>query len=158
MKLFYFSLIFSAFIFKLRANDYQNSYNESNYLIDSYINEFNVTDSENDDDYDYNSDVCSVDLLIDQFLQLILPQDYEEGKQLDFNRKIEHLNETFAIFKRLHQYSKNVSQKIQPIIKRVMPRISEILLLIDLPSDCMASLVRIGQSAQEGQQWALKCK
>jgi hypothetical protein len=117
-----------------------------------------VSDSENDDDYDYNSDVCSVDLLIDQFLQLILPQDYEEGKQLDFNRKIEHLNETFAIFKRLHQYSKNVSQKIQPIIKRVMPRISEILLLIDLPSDCMASLVRIGQSAQEGQQWALKCK
>ena len=66
--------------------------------------------------------------------------------------------ESIARLKRLHQYQQNVSRKIEPIIKRLAPRLSEMLFYIDLPSDCMTSLARIGQAARNGERWAIKCK
>jgi hypothetical protein len=141
---------------KIVTFGYKNIEKGSNFSVFSHMNESNG--SENDDDYDDNSNVCSTDIFIDQLSEIILPKDYEENKNLDFNARVKHLNETIATFKRLHQYSQNVSEKLKPIIKRVMPRISQILLMIDLPPDCMASLTRISQSAQDREQWALKCK
>jgi len=146
MKLSYLLVL----LFLLSGTAVSFDYDESD------LDQFNSTDSENDDN-DYSDENCSIDSLIDKFVEHILPDDYEEGKRLDFNKRSNHLNETIATFKRLHQYSQNVSKKLDPIIKRVMPRITDMLLLIDLPPDCMASLVRIGQSAQNQQQWALKC-
>ncbi len=117
--------------------------------------DFNITNPEKNDDY---IQMCSVDTFIDKLNKVILPQDYEEGKKLEINTKVKHLNQTIAKLKRLYHYSQNVSEKMQPIMKRVMLRMSQILLLIDLPSDCLSSLSRISQSAQDGQQWALKCE
>ncbi len=97
--------------------------------------DFNITNPQKNDDY---IQMCSVDTFIDKLNELILPEDYEEGKKLQINRKVKHLN--------------------QPIIKRVILRMSQILLPIDLPSDCLSSLSRISQTAQDGQQWALKCE
>lgn len=116
------------------------------------------------DDYeeDYNEyedeEECTVDAFIDHYSELILPDDYEEGKQLDFTQKSFTFSETISRIKRLHQYQQNVTRKIEPILKRVMPRLSEFLFYIDLPSDCMVSLVRIGQAAKDGERWAMKCK
>lgn len=117
--------------------------------------DFNITNPQKNDDY---IQMCSVDTFIDKLNELILPEDYEEGKQLQINRKVKHLNQTIAKLKRLHHYYQNVSEKMQPIIKRVILRMSQILLPIDLPSDWLSSLSRISQTAQDGQQWALKCE
>jgi len=152
MKIFQLVTIILVIVFKIEAIDYQNS--NFDYSDNNDKNEFNRTYY----DYDDSENECSVDTLIDDFVEIILPEDYEENKQKQIKYNVSHLNETIAIMKRLHQYSQNVSEKMKPIMKRVMPRISEILLLIDLPHNCMASLARIGQSAQDGQLWALKCK
>jgi hypothetical protein len=151
-------MLLFVFMPKMVAFGYKNIEKDSNFSVFSHINQLNGTENDNDYDYDHNSIVCSTDIFIDQLNQIILPEDYEQNTNLDFNTRVKHLNETIATFKRLHQYSQNVSEKLKPIIKRVMPRISEILLMIHLPPDCMASLTRISQSAQDRQQWALKCK
>jgi hypothetical protein len=130
----------------------------TDYEIETELNEFNSTDIESDDDYNNSEYECSIDTFIDGFLNNILPDDYEENKKLEIKYSTKHFNETIAIVKRLHKYSQNVSEKMQPILKRLMPRITDLLLMIDLPPDCMASLVRIGQSVQNGEQWAFKCK
>ncbi len=44
----------------------------------------------------------------DRITQNLLPDDYEEGKRLDLNQKINNLNETIAILKRFHQYKHNI--------------------------------------------------
>jgi len=153
-------MLLFVFMLKTVAFGYKDIENDSNFSVFSHINESNGIENDNhyEDDYEDNSNVCSTDIFIDQLSQIILPEDYEQNTNLDFNTRVKHLNETIATFKRLHQYSQNVSEKLKPIIKRVMPRISEILLMIHLPPDCMASLTRISQSAQDRQQWALKCK
>jgi len=133
-------------------NDYEYDYSDKS---DNYFS--NSSDDNFNEKINFN-EVCSVDLLIDKVSENILPEDYEEVSNFSTDSKPKHLNQTIAIIKRLHQYSQNVSKKIEPIIKRIMPRMSEILLSIDLPSDCMASLTRIGQSAQDGQIWAMKCR
>jgi hypothetical protein len=153
-------MLLFVFMLKTVAFGYKDIENDSNFSLFSHINESNGIKNDNhyEDDYEDNSNVCSTDIFIDQLSEIILPEDYEQNKNLDFNARVKHLNETIARFKRLHQYSQNVSEKLKPIIKRVMPRISEILLMLDLPPHCMASLTRISQSAQDRQQWALKCK
>lgn len=153
-------MLLFVFMLKTVAFGYKDIENDSNFSVFSHINESNGIKNDNhyEDDYEDNSNVCSTDIFIDQLSEIILPEDYEQNKNLDFNARVKHLNETIARFKRLHQYSQNVSEKLKPIIKRVMPRISEILLMLDLPPHCMASLTRISQSAQDRQQWALKCK
>ena len=119
---------------------------------DYYEYDYGEGDEEGDDDD------CTVDEFIDHYTELLLPEDYEEGKQLDFTQKSYTFSESIARIKRLHQYQKNVTRKIDPIIKRIIPRLSEMLFYIDLPSDCMSSLVRIGQAARNGEKWALRCE
>ena len=72
--------------------------------------------------------------------------------------RTDHINETIAIFARLYQYSQNISSKIGPTMKRITPRIMEMIYSIDLSPECMASLVRIGGAINDGNLWALKCK
>jgi archaellum component FlaC len=158
MKINVITIFLAVFIFKSHTSDYENTENYRNYSEAIDIDEFNETYYEDDYDIDHKSEVCSVDTVINDLSDQLLPQDYEEGKKLDINRKLKHINETIDTIKRLHQYYNNVSKKMEPIIKRIIPRISDILLSIDLPPDCMASLAMIGQSAQNREQWALKCK
>ena len=150
MNLFYL-ITYLLIIFNIyEAISYEISDTTVNYTEDST---YNV----NYDYFDDNEDECYIDSMFDDLIEKILPDDYEEGKQLDYNRKYKHLNESIAIINRLHQYSQNVSKKFEPIMKRITSRMTESLVLIDLPPDCVSSLVRIGQSAKDGQKWALKC-
>jgi len=113
-------------------------------------------EEEDYDDYE-TSDVCTIDIVIDYLSESLLPGDYEETKKLKPKYKVDHFNETVGIIKRLDQYSKNVSQIMEPIMKRLTTRMTDLLLMLDLPPDCMASLARIGQSVQDGEMWGLRC-
>jgi hypothetical protein len=158
MKINFITIFLAIFIFKSYTFDYENTENYRNYSEAIDIDEFNETYYEDGYHIDDKSQVCSVDTIINHLSDKLLPEDYDEGKKLDINRKLKHINQTIDTFKRLHQYYKNVSIKVEPIIKRIIPRISDILLSIDLPPDCMASLVMISKSAQDREEWALKCK
>jgi hypothetical protein len=141
--------------FETTTEDLSQIYKNSTMNSNEEEFETEIYDEESDE---YESDICSIDSVIDYSIKNLLPTDYEENMKLDPKQKIKHLNETIAILRRLEEYSKNVSEIMKPIMKRVMPRINDILFMINLPPDCMASLARIGQSAQEGETWALKCR
>ena len=138
--------------------------NNSTKSYDDYYDEKSETANENpisyEEDYEdfVNSDICAIDFVLDHLSENLLPGDYEENKKLEPKFTVNHLNETIAIIHRLVEYSKNVSEVMKTFMKRVTPRMTDLLLLIDLPPDCLSSLVRIGQSAQEGQIWAMKCE
>ncbi|CAG2102496.1 unnamed protein product, partial [Medioppia subpectinata] len=65
-------------------------------------------------------------------------------------------SESIVKFKRLDQFQKNVTKKLDPIMKRVAPRLSEFLFYIDLPSDCMTALARVGQAIRAQETWAFR--
>jgi hypothetical protein len=148
----------------LDYNDYENTSEQPlKHMHSSYNNNntsINEDEGEEEEDAgdDYDEETCSIDTFIDEISGKILPDDYEEGKQLEIKFGTESLNETIAIILRLYHYTQNVSEKLQPYVKRIVPRFAELLPLIDLPSDCLASLATISDAIQDGQQWAFKCK
>jgi hypothetical protein len=113
-------------------------------------------DSQEEDEYQ-DSDVCSIDQMFSSFGEFY-PSENEQSQEPLEPRKPEHLNETMAIIQRLLQIKANISAKMQPKMSRFIPSMMELLLAIDLPSECMASLARIGRAAQEGESWALMCE
>lgn len=139
-----------------------SDYNQGAAQNDLETNDDNSTST--NDEYEYNSDddddddeMCSIDQVLDGLHQY-LPDDYEEGKKLPIKKRVDHINETIAIFKRLSVWGESLSARMKPISKRIMSRMSELLYLINLPPECMASLARIGDALQDGQLWAAKCK
>ena len=106
MKLFYTITYFLIIFNKLEAIDYEISDTTLKYTENN-----NFSYDENYDYFNDNEDECYVDSLIDDLIEKILPDDYEEGKQLDYNKSVKHINETIAIIKRLHQYSQNIRDR-----------------------------------------------
>lgn len=171
MKVCYLLLFISCFVRDIKTVDNslnnisfsttfisdQNDYIKSSTEVIHFQSEYNTTDIVSDD-YDYGEQECTADTVIEIFVNNVLPDDYEESKKLDYKRKLNHYNETIAILRRLHRYGESLKKKVDPILKRLMPRMTELLLLVDLPSDCLSSLARIGQSAKDREYWAIKCE
>ena len=114
-------------------------------------------DEDKDDKDDNDDERCSADAIIEQFNWMILPDDYEEGKN-NVKDRFESFNQTIEVIARLNQYNKNVSQKMSEFHKRISNRLSEVLMTVDLPSECMTSLIRIVNGVNNEDLWALKCK
>ena len=110
----------------------------------------------NGDEHD-SGDQCSADEVITKMIDIFTPEDFEEGKQ-NMKTDIESFNETLKAIIRLQEYSRNVSRKMSEFSKRLNSQLSETLMTIDLPSECLSSLVRIMSAAKNGELWALKCK
>ena len=100
---------------------------------------------------------CSPDEMIAEFFDILLPEDYEEGKE-NIKTDFTSINEVLESMKRFNEYRLNVSQKMSEFTKRMNSRLSEALMTTELPTDCMTSLVRIMSAAKNGELWAIKCK
>lgn len=135
-------------IFCQDFDDYSSGSDDS--LSNSTVN---GTDYEEDND----DQRCSADAIIDQLNAIILPEDYEDGKR-NIKDHFESFNDTFKSMLRLQEYQRNVSAKMSELNKRISSRLTEVFMTIDLPSECMSSLVRIMTGVQNGDLWALKCK
>jgi hypothetical protein len=135
------SLVIYLFIFLSLSN--LTSYQDINEEIDETTE-------------DNNSGECSADEIIDQFIDILTPDDYEEGKT---NIKYEILNfeETLEALNRLQQYSRNVSAKMSDFSKSIYSRIYDVFMEVDLSPECMKSLARVGSAIRNGELWALKC-
>ncbi|XP_054166924.1 nose resistant to fluoxetine protein 6-like [Oppia nitens] len=141
----------------IKGQDYTTAVNQ---LLGNNDN----NEEEDDDDYysgddygdDEEDDDCTVDLFVDHYTELLLPEDYEESKKLNFTQKSFTFPEVIEKVKRLHKYQQNVTNKLNPLIKKVMPRLSELIFYVDLPVECMTALARVGQAVQNGDRWAIK--
>ena len=145
-----FILNFKVFYsLQTNINDILNNAQKENGLVD--YQDFNDSEEKESDDQ------CSPDEIISQILDILTPEDFEEGKE-NIKSDIESFNETIEAVLRLQQYTRNVSQKMSEFSKRMNSRLSETLMTIDLPSDCMTSLIRIMSAAKNGELWAIKCE
>ena len=107
---------------------------------------------------DTDSHQCSTNKLLNKFFESITPEDYEEGQQMNIYSKVKNEREFIGRIERLNDWSNNLSKTYEPILKRLQNRLSETLMTIDLPNDCLKSLVKIGVALKEGKSWALTCK
>ena len=157
-----FVLLFSIII-NCNENDYELDYKEDIENGDNFKQSLSMNDTIDDNvDSDYDNEYeeeCTVDSLIDQYLVLLLPDDYSEAKKLYFTKKLFSNYETIVKVKRLKQYQQNITQKLEPIIRRMIPQLLEMFCGNDdsLP-DCMASIDRIAQAAKNGEHWSFKCE
>ena len=102
-------------------------------------------------------DVCSPDEIMAKMVDILLPEDYEEGKD-NIKTEITSINEVLESMNRFHEYRLNVSRKMTEFTETMNSRLSETLKTIELPTDCMTSLARIISAAKNGELWAMKCK
>lgn len=168
-SLLFFILIILSFNFShsfdLSSNkslvvDYENDYNyESTEKIGEELeietisnNTIDSTLYENEEEV--SKELCSIDDIIDQ----LIPNDYEEGKLLNISSKVPHINETFALIERIIKLLGNYTNNLSPITQKIMARLSSFIYEITLPSECMASIALIADAIANRQLWALKCK
>ena len=101
---------------------------------------------------------CSSYHLLDKFFQSITPDDYEIGVNMNFYSRVQSMKDVNEKVERLIGWSKNVSKTYEPLLNRIQMRLSESLMLIDIPDDCLKSLVRIGVAINDRELWALRCE
>lgn len=104
------------------------------------------------------SKTCSLDYFIDN----LTPDNYEEENEQksyqNISRYDENINKTIDRIDRLANFFERVSQKFSPFTKQLRHRITEVLMTVDLETECMVSLVRIVSGIESGKLWALKCE
>ncbi|CAG2102495.1 unnamed protein product [Medioppia subpectinata] len=132
---------------------YGNGSDDYGYSVDNQSNS-SLSDDGLDDTAD-DSDHCSDDVLLNKFIDIFIPDDYEEGKA-NIKRSMGTMKETMAAIRRLQTFGQNISEKMSEFNKRMTNRMSEMLMTVDLEPTCMASLVRIMTGIQNGEVWAIK--
>ena len=137
-------LFLSRNIYGLDSDDYDYSVNSSDVSKDDF---YSTSDSNH----------CSEDEIIDRFVDIFIPDDYEEGKA-NIKTSMGSINETLEALNRLEVFGQNISRKMSEFHKRITNRMSEALMTINLEPNCMKSLMRIMSAARNGEVWALKCK
>jgi hypothetical protein len=148
-KLYLFWIL--IFLPKIKAEVFEidlttNLYSNNSYQNLDYSLEEDVTDE------------CSSEESIDLMTELILPEDYEHNQKLEPNLEVKHLNQTFAIFRRLYEWNQNVSIKFNPFVTRITTKLLEVFSKIKLSKQCHQALNKVGTAIGNGERWALKCE
>ena len=122
-----------------------------------------IDPNENDDNIgdnvrtDPKSGQCSADQIIDRFIEIFTPDDYDEGKA-NIKYELKSYDEFFSAYNRMNEYGRNVRDRLSEFGDRLNGRMSEATMEVNLSADCVKSLDRIGKAARNGEIWALKCK
>jgi hypothetical protein len=90
-------------------------------------------------------------------LEYFSPDDYEYGKTLIPNKSVSHINDTLAVIQRFQSVSNEWNIKFESLVKRSAPQLINILHSIDVPSECLSSILRIADGMSKREYWALKC-
>ncbi|XP_054166928.1 uncharacterized protein LOC128964363 [Oppia nitens] len=85
----------------------------------------------------------------------LTPDDYSVANRSQIYQRVGHINHTIDRFNRMSGFAKNVSKIYEPIVNRLTARFSELLMEIDLPNDCMSSLIKLGSAVKDKKKWAL---
>ena len=132
--------------------------NEEIYYVNSLIDEVSKSEGVLDVNQSSTSIKCPPNKPLVKFFETLTPDDYDQANMSDINRRVDHINITIERLERLQMFSQNMSKTFDPIIKRIVSRISEILFENQLPNECMTDLIRIGSGIHNKKTWALKCK
>ena len=95
---------------------------------------------------------------MDKMFESLTPEDYSEANRSVVYQRVNHINETIDRFIRLKNFTEKLRNTYEPIVQRLSARMSEVLMEIDLPNDCLSSLVNIMSGIRDNKEWALPCK
>ena len=101
---------------------------------------------------------CSLNRLMDNMFESLTPEDYSQANHSVVYQRVNHINETIDRFIRLKNFAEKLRNTYEPIVQRLSARMSEVLMEIDLPNDCLSSLVNIMSGIRDNKKWALQCK
>ena len=101
---------------------------------------------------------CSLNRLMDNMFESLTPEDYSEANRSVVYQRVNHINETIDRFIRLKNFAEKLRNTYEPIVQRLSARMSEVLMEIDLPNDCLSSLIQIMSAIRDHKEWALPCK
>ena len=101
---------------------------------------------------------CSIEDVLNKFLEIITQDDYDQVNMNDMHTRVKHWNETLKKFERLEKWSTNIRSRLEPTAKRIISRVIENLIVLDLNEDCLKSMVRIGTGISERKTWAMNCE
>lgn len=131
---------------------------DSMHKEDKDENESGADESiEYNEDYDYDEDDEEEDeweQMMNEAMNKLFPPNLER-KPIKVVKVVPHINDTIRILKRLGNLLKEV---MGPLMKRLQPRLMNVIYETDLSTECMQSILRLVSQGQSGGVWALKCK
>lgn len=119
---------------------------------DEDVNEHDTDDSEDSD----SQSVISNQVLIDNLIDNLLPDDYEENR-LEKYKSVSHINETFKIGNRLIDLAMKWLKFLEPLQKKLNTELYDMLINVDISPQCISGLNRVFAAAGNKELWAYKC-
>ena len=101
---------------------------------------------------------CSIEDVLNKFLEIITPDDFDQANMNDMYTRVKNFNQTIEKFVRLEKWSTNIRARLEPTAKRIMSRVIENVIVLDLNEECLKSLVRIGNGISNQEKWAIQCE
>ena len=101
---------------------------------------------------------CSIEDVLNKFLEIITPDDFDQANMNDMYTRVKNFNQTIEKFVRLEKWSTNIRARLEPTAKRIMSRVIENVIVLDLNEECLKSLVRIGNGISNQEPWAIQCE
>ena len=139
----------------LDENESGNVSNEHSINLRA-IPQDNVTS--NDDEMD-SFDENNLGFSYQEFFERLKPDDYEKNKLLKPTKIVQSPNDTINIVTRLIELASSLPQKLaqQFSVDQLIDSI-DLLMEIDISSECLAGLFKTYQAIQRRELWSLKCK
>ncbi|CAG2102300.1 unnamed protein product, partial [Medioppia subpectinata] len=99
-----------------------------------------------------------VNILMGNMFESLTPEDWEQEKNRSvIYQRVDHINQTIDKLNRLKNITDKIRQTYEPIVQRLGSRLSEVLMEIDLPNDCMRSLITIMTGIKDQKRWVKPC-
>lgn len=113
-------------------------------------------EEDNDEDYDDKTklDAALVEDVFDAAMNTLFPQGQIQ-KDVKVVRVVPSINDTVKILEKLQNGFQNF---VEPLAKKLTPKVGELVYDIELSPECMASLLNIGRAIQANEPWAMRCK
>jgi len=110
-------------------------------------------DNDEDNETDNGNQCLDIDLLKE-----FTPDDYDDGKMLKPNKRVSHINDTLIVLNRLRKLSINWMNNMQSLRRKLLPQMSDLIYMIDLPPECLLAYANIIKGMSNGELWSFKCK
>jgi hypothetical protein len=148
-----------VFCFQIDSNSNETDFTEDYFITSTEFSAETTSETDSEEEYiDYEGENayqklqnCERETIFDRFIAL-----HRENQDLKIVKHVRSINETLDLVDRL---VKTAIYLFRPkVTEKDISQIIEMLFNIEIPMDCLLSLVRIGNAVKNEELWAFKCK
>ena len=131
---------------KSESNDENQTRSQINESEDDYYNDY-----ENTDNIYISEDYCrNYNTVLSQLFEI-----HNKNKDIKIVKNVQNMSQTLGIIDRLSQIAVNLSK--DAISSTDSSKLIELFLSLEVPIDCLTSLVEIFNAIRKEELWAIKC-